>query len=813
MPATYTQAGRPLAVTTPLAPDTLLLVGFNGSESISQLFQYQLNLLAPRDKEVAFDKLLGQKITVKMALVKQKDEAQPKYRYFNGICKSVFQGETDNEFTEYRLEIVPQVWLLTRKAQSRIFQHVSVSDILKKVFQGFDVVYQLQGTFQPRDFCVQYRETDFHFASRLMEEEGIFYFFKHTDKGHQMVVANSPQSHPDLPERSKLLFRDPSQAAVEGQDLISDWSKTQELTAGKYLLWDHCFELPHKHLEAEKGIADSVTVGQVAHKLKVADNSKLELYDWPGEYAQRFDGVNKGGGEQPAEIQKIFEDNKRTVEIRMQQEALNSIVAHGASNCSQVCSGHKFTLATVPADAMTKPIKAEGAYVVTEASHSAHYDGYRSSSATWNYSNHFACIPQALPYRPHRTTPKPVVPGTQSAVVVGPPGEEIFTDKYGRVKVQFHWDRDCKNNADSSCWIRVGTVWAGKQWGMMHIPRVGQEVLVDFLEGDPDQPVIVGSVFNADQMPAYKLPDEKTKSYLKTNTSPGGVGFNELRFEDKKGKEQIFIHGERNLDLRVKHDAMERVIHDRHLIVGWEKDGQKGGDQREMVYQDKHHNVHRNQVEQVQGNLQVTVGKGEAKDGGNVDVVIEKDKKELVEKNSHLHVKENNIITVDKALATTAGSMQTTVGKDQSLHVKGLQKTKVDGAQSLTVGGDCNEKIGGGHSVDVGTNLNQKVGQNLAVESGQVIHLKGGMTVVIEAGTKLSLKVGGNFIDISPAGIAIQGTMVLINSGGAAGSGPGAQVQSPQPPDEPEAAQDAQVAKPTKPTVADDAKTGHKSAP
>jgi type VI secretion system secreted protein VgrG len=747
----YTQANRPLKVTTPLGPDTLFLIGFTGHEAVSQLFSYQLELLAENGKEVAFDKLLGQPVSVSLALPGGKTRA------FSGICNRFSQGVRDKTFTAYRLEMVPAFWLLTRRAQSRIFQQIAVPDILKKVLAGLDVSWELQGTFQPRDYCVQYRETDFNFASRLMEEEGIYYFFKHSDGGHKMVVANTPQSHPDLAPASKLIF-DEMIGGNRPEDRIYSWEKVQELRSGKYTLWDHCFEKPHKHLEADKTILDSVTVGKVAHKQALGPNAPLEIYDYPGEYAQRFDGVDPGGGDRPADVEKIFEDNKRTVGIRMQQEAVPGLVIHGVSTCRHLVAGHKFTL--------ERHFNADGAYVLTAVHHSANVSmDYRSDGGgDYRYQNSFTCIPFAQPHRPQRTTPKPFVQGTQTAVVVGPKGEEIFTDKYGRVKVQFHWDRQGKYDAQSSCWVRVAQPWAGKRWGAFFWPRIGQEVIVDFLEGDPDQPIIVGSVYNADQMPPYlgkgpddKHPNDNKLTGVKSNTTKEGKGFNEWRFDDTKGKEQIFVHAERNMDQRVKHDSMERVIHDRHLIVGWEKDGDKGGDQMEMVYQDKHLNVKRHQVEHVEGNVQLLIGKGDAQDGGNQDIVIEKVKKELI-------------------------------GKDSHLHVQGNRNEKVDQGQSLMVGADQQEKVSKNHLLD----------------AGQEIHLKAGMKVIIEAGMQISLVGPGGFVDIGPAGVTIQGTMVLINSGGAAGTGT---------PANPTAPDDAKDAKPTKPTPADDAKTGQKSAP
>ena len=486
----HLQADRPLTIDTPLPKDTVLLKGLSGREGVSQLFGFEFDLLADNRVDVAFDKLLGQKVTAHLALQKGK-------RHFNGRCVRISQGERDareKTFTSYRMQIVPDFWMLTRKAQSRIFQQMSVPDILKKVLVGFDVAYEIQGTFHPRDFCVQYRETDFNFACRLMEEEGIYYFFKHEDGTHTMVVANTPQSHSDVPGPTQIIYEDVAGGFRE-EDRIYDWEKVQEWRSGKYTLWDHTFELPHKHLETEKLIQETVTVGKVSHKLKVSGNDKFEIYDWPGQYAQRFDGVNPGGGDRPGDLQHIFEDNKRTVEIRMQEEALGSLVIRGRSNCRHFMAGHKFSL--------IRHFSGEGGpYVLTSVLHSARGGDFRDGNTEeFQYRNEFTCIPQALPFRPPRVTPKPVVHGTQSAVVVGPKGEEIFTDKYGRVKVQFHWDREGKHDTDSSCWIRVATASAGRMWGSIHIPRIGQEVTVDFLEGDPDQPIIVGSIYNADMMP------------------------------------------------------------------------------------------------------------------------------------------------------------------------------------------------------------------------------------------------------------------------------------------------------------------------
>lgn len=747
----YTQDGRRLIVKTPLGKDDLLLTGLSGHEAISQPFLFQLECVAENATKIPFEGLLGKKVTAEISLPGGSQ------RWVNGVCYRVAQGARDATFTRYLLDLVPEVFLLSRKTQSRIFQHISVPDVLKKVLAGLDVSWEIKGEFQPRDYCTQYRESDFAFASRLMEEEGIFYFFKHASGGHTMVVANDSGSHSDIsPGPSKLIFEAVGGGTRE-EDRVNAWEKAQELRAGKVTLWDHCFELPHKHLEAPEApvpIQASVAAGKSSHKLQLDANAKLELYDFPGAYAQRFDGINKSGAEQPAEIKKIFKDNSRTTDLRAQAEASASVLVHAASNCRQLVSGHKFTL--------ERHFEGDGAWVVYQVGHTASEAAdLRSGAGGFSYQNHFSCFPVGLPFRPPRVTPIPAVKGTQTAVVVGPKGEEIYTDKYGRVRVQFHWDREGKLDTDSSCWVRVAQPIAGRRWGASFWPRIGQEVIVDFLEGDPDQPIVVGSVYNSDQMPPYlgDGPDAKHKNDnkltgVKSNTTMGGEGFNEWRFDDTKGKEQVFLHAERNMDTRVKNDSMETVWGDKHLSVGGEKDGNRQGDYRELVYQDVHLHNKRNLNQHVGGDMKLLIG---GEDGpGELDLVVKYDRKTLVENNDHVHVKSH-------------------------------RKEKVDGDQSLDVGGDQQEKVGNNH----------------ALEAGTEIHLKGGMKVIIEAGMQLTLKAAGGFIDIGPMGVAIQGTMVQINSGGSAGSGNGSHPSAPE---------DAKEASPSDPTPADDAKTGYKSS-
>ncbi len=667
-----TQNNRLMQITTPLAYDYLLISRVAATEGLSRLFSFEVELLHEEENPgfeptvVDATQMLGQGVTI---TVDQRDGTK---RNFNGMINQFSQGNRNTRFSFYYATIVPHVWILTQNHQSRIFQHKSVPDILREVLSGFEVSYELQGTFKPRNYCAQYNESDFDFISRLMEEEGFYYYFEHGENTHKMIIANTPQSHPDCPGKSEIpYFMLKERSKEDFVTSIRAWQTDHKLQTGKVTFWDHTFQLPGNKLESTQ---PSI--------FNVGDNKKLEIYEFPGGYARKFDDIDRGGGER-SDVQNVFDHKQKMIEIAMQSLDVQYRVISGVSDCSSITSGYKFNF--------TKHVDA-GEYVITSVTHEAEQNpSYVSDDEIEQpYSNNFSCIPYGKnnpPFRPVRKTPKALIQGSQTAFVVGPNGEEIFTDKFGRVKVQFHWDREGKVDSDSSCWVRVAQSWAGNKWGTIFIPRIGMEVVVHFLEGDPDQPIITGCVYNPQTMPPYTLPDEKTKSTMKSDSSKGGGGFNEFRFEDKKGEEQIFVHAEKNQDIRIKNDCMELVKRDRHLIVE--------NEQFEKINKDKH----------------------------------------------------------------------------------------------LQVGGDHNEKIGATMSLNVGSDLQEKVGSNYALDAGTAVHIKAGMSAVIEAGTALTLKVGGNFININSGGIFIKGTMVMLNSGGAAGSGAGS---NPDPPKAPKEADNAE---------------------
>ena len=756
--AEYTQSNRPIAVTTPLGTDVLLLTSFSGHEEVSRLFTYDLEMLSENDA-IDAKQIVGKNVSFSV----EYPDGTP--RYFNGfVSRFAYCGRGDR-LSVYRAQVVPWLWFLTRKSDCRIFQEKSIPDIIKQIFSdlGFTdfETSEIKGAHPPWEYCVQYRETSFNFVSRLMEHEGIFYYFRHAQGKHTLVLGDQSGAYKDCVDKEVQFAANLS--SPELTDQLTHWEHQYEFRTGKWAQTDYNFKEPTTGL-----------MSQVKTVVKLDGNSKYEFYDYPGEYEKKGDGDG---------------DTK----IRMEEEEVPHNMVNGASICRSFSPGGKFKIKKHHCASEN----GKG-YAIISTNHSASIgSSYLTGGETeFTYHNSFTCIPDSVTFRPPRSTPKPVVHGSQTAVVVGPAGEEIWPDKYGRVKVQFYWDRLGQKDDKSSCWIRCAQTAAGKGWGSVFIPRVGQEVVVSYLEGDPDLPLVTGLVYNADQMPAYPLPDEKTKSYIKSNTSQGGEGYNEIRFEDKKDKEQIFIHSQKNMDVRVLNDSFERVIHNRHLVVGSDKD-EKSGDQLELINQDKHLNVKRHQAEHIEGNYQLMVGEGEAEDGGAADM--------YVEKKAALYIGEGGCkVIID-------GDKDEKVQGKQSLTVGGDVLESVQGSKSVTVTGDRMEKVAS-QSLSVDMDDNVKVGMNHALEAGMAIHIKAGMTLVLEAGMQLTLKAGASFIDIGPAGVSISGVpLVNINSGGAAGSGNGSKPKAPKSPQAPSKG-DVKQAAPTKPTKADKSKTGHKSS-
>ncbi len=620
-----TQDKRLLAIYTPLAKDFLLLNRITATEGLSQLFSFEVELLHEEEQPGFAPTIVDPTTIIGKAVTVAIDQRDGTVRELTGIVNRFSQGSRDTRFSYYYATIVPHVWILTQKLNSRIFQNLSVPDILKQIFAGFNFGWEVQGITDPRNYCVQYRESDFDFACRLMEEEGIYYYFEHKDGRHKMVFGNKPQSHPECPSKSRIpYFLDVTRESEDYVTSINIWQTDYQLQTGKVILWDYNFQLPNNKLDSQQTSVFSV-----------GDNQKLEFYDFPGGYARKYDGIAAGGGENVGDLGNVFPDKLNTVNTMMESLDDKYKVVSGAGDCSAMTSGYRFELFNHP------NVVYDGQFIITSVTHVAEQNPtYVSDDVIEKpYTNNFTCIDYgsgAPPFRPPRKTPKPFIRGSQTAFVVGPMGEEIFTDKYGRVKVQFHWDRESQADASSSCWMRVAQSWAGNTWGTMFIPRIGMEVVVNFLEGDPDQPIITGCVYNPQTMPPYTLPDEKTKSTIKSDSSKGGGGFNEFRFEDKKGSEQIFIHAEKNQDIRVKNDALELIQHDRHLIIE--------NEQFEKVKKDKHLKVMGDHNEKVDGTISVHAG---------IDIEEKAGTKFAVDAGTEIHLKSGTNMTLETGTSLT----------------------------------------------------------------------------------------------------------------------------------------------------------------
>ena len=497
---------RFVEIDTPLPPDTLLFHRMRAREELGRLSEYELELLS-MDRAVNLDAVLGKSVTVKLEL------ANDKVRSFSGYVTSFSLVGMHGRYHRYQATVRPWLWFLTRTTNCRIFQEKKVPEILKEIFEKHpsvaDVKFELTDSYTPWDYCVQYRESDFDFVSRLMEDEGIYYFFRHHEGRHTLVIADSISAHPVASEE-RIPFIDPARVARDDREQVREWSVTHELQSGRYALADYDYEKPSVDLQTKSRFPRE-------HAM-----SEYEIYDYPGAYVERGDG----------------ELYART---RMEELQAKFERVRGATNSRGLATGQVFTLTSHPRDDQN----AEYLVVSTEYELKSHeYEASEAGPA--DYDCRFVALKSQQPFRPERITPKPVVQGPQTAVTVGPPGETIHTDKLGRVKVHFHWNRYSKKDDTSSCWIRVSQNWGGKGWGGMFIPHTGQEVIVQFLEGDPNMPLITGRVYNGANMPPVELPGGKTQSIIRDH------GANEIRMEGEGGNQRITLyspHGETSISI------------------------------------------------------------------------------------------------------------------------------------------------------------------------------------------------------------------------------------------------------------------------
>ena len=587
MPIAYSQASRHLLIGTPLGDDVLLPVSATLTERIGGLFTCELEL-ASEDPEIDPLALLGQNVTVRAVGVWGDGED----RLINGhvarfvqthVAGGSIDGRSEEEFSRYSATLVPWPWMLSRGADCRIFQQMSVPDIVKQVCNELSIGQiddRLTGSYPTLEYCVQYRETGLNFIMRLLEQEGIGLFFTHDDGQHKLVLADAKSSFYPLPGHAAVLVFRPR----EGNDAESAGGYIRTLAAQgsvephDFSLTDYDPLLPRKNLMANAiGTPDPAEHGR-------------SVFDYPGEYVETSRGES-------------------LVKIRMEESLARAGTFRGTGDTGAMAAGHLLSLTEHPREAFNQQYLLTG--VTTRITSDLSPGGPKADCQ-------FTAIQSDVAFRPPRLTPRPIVRGPQTAFVVGPGGEEIYVDEHGRIKVQFHWDRYGEANEHSSCWVRVAKPIAGRGWGHTAWPRIGQEVIVEFLEGDPDRPLVTGSVYNGVNQPPYALPANKTISTFKSNSSKGGGGFNEFRFEDKAGEEQVFLHAQKNMDTRVLNDQFEHVGNNKHLIVKQ--------DQREKIGVDLHQTIKRDHQEKVgRDRHTIVVGKQAESIGAEMSLKVTSD--------------------------------------------------------------------------------------------------------------------------------------------------------------------------------------------
>lgn len=669
--AQWTQATRKLAIDTPLGDDKLILQGFTLKEEISRPFSCELKLYS-EDTELAFDDIIGQNVTLRL----DQGEGQGT-RYINGYVSTFTQGGADESDSAhiYWATIVPWLWFLTRAADCRIYQNMTVPDIIKAVFGDFNagelVQDNLTATYAEREYVVQYRETAFNFVSRLMEHEGIYYYFTHENGKHKLVLADAPSAHEAIEGYEEIPCHSAGDMDRQG---ISEWSLEKRLLPGKHSLTDYDFKAPSKDLYAEKE-------QKAAHTL-----ADYEVFDYPGDYVEKAVGDDLSA-------------------IRIDEIAMHHAIGTAKSDARGLTVGAKFYLSGATRE------DQNGDYVITAMTCEANEEaGEGAEGSERLFTSTFTAIPADVQIRPRRVTAKPMITGPQTAIVTAGGSDEILTDEFGRVKVHFHWDRHGQADDTSSCFIRVSQSWAGDKWGAMFLPRKDQEVIVEFLEGDPDKPIITGRVYNGTCMPPYPLPDNKHISTIKSASTPGSAGFNELRFDDKDGEEQIFIHAQKNMDVRIENDRYVWIGNDHHEIIV------------------------KNSMTEVQNNRSEKVANDHKEEIGN----------------------DRNLKVSGKEAVAIAGSQSITVDGDVHQVYKGNRSEETTSQVSLK----CDTIV-----IEAATNITLKVGgSTIAIDSSGINIKTTKLTIETDADTEI--KAGANAKIEATAGFTAKGATALVEGQG-----------------------------------------------
>jgi type VI secretion system secreted protein VgrG len=685
---------RAATIETPVGASLLTFTHLAGQDEISRCFAYTVGFVS-EDANIDPLKMLGGPVSI------EAEGGDPK-RWFSGLVSEFRLTRIEGRLAHYEAILRPWLWFLGNTTDCRIFQEMSVVEIVEDIFSKHEpakVEKRLQGSYSPREYCVQYDETDLDFVQRLLEHEGIFYFFEHSEGEHTLILTDAMSNLKPAPGYEKVPFNYQGQGVRRDMEYVTEWIPASSVRPGTYAHTDYDFEKPGADLMARSAQA-------AAHQ-----RGEGEYYRHPGAH------LEVGRGEDIAGI--------RREELQAPHQRIRA-----AGTVRGLAPGCIFTLEEFPRDDQNQE------YLVVSASYHLVDPGYAAGAEgegdTFRITMELA--PTSQPYRPPRVTKKPVMRGLQTATVVGPDGEEIFTDEYARVKVQFHWDREGKKDQNSSCWIRVSQTWAGSNWGFIDIPRIGQEVIVDFIEGDPDLPIITGRVYNAAQMPPYDLPGEATKSGWKSDSSLGGGGYNELMFEDKAGSELVNFQAQKDHNLLIKNDRTKLVQHD----------------QSDRIDNNAKHSVGVDLDEDVGNNKTVQIGVNQTTHIGSNDT-------ETVGLNRSLTVGVDETISVGANSTETVGANLTqTIAMVQAVTVGGARVDTVGAAETRTVGAAQVNSIGAARSVNVGISQDHNVGasDSWSIGADQGVKIGGaqntqiGKTHIIKVGADASTQVGGAPVNV-----------------------------------------------------------------
>jgi type VI secretion system secreted protein VgrG len=713
---------RTAQVVTPLGEETLLFSSMHASEALGQPFRFELELLSEADN-LDLSQLLGQPVQVMVDLMNGA------LREFNGLVAHFSLAGTQRRHIRYRAVLRPQVWFLRHTANCRIFQNKSALEVAMELLRErgmSDFEDATTSTYAKREYLVQYRESDLNFLQRILEDEGIYYFFRHRDGKHYLVLADAGSAHEANVGYETVPYFPPLESDRRERDHIDHWHVSRQVRTGAYALADYDFKQPALDL--------LTTLEQPQGPAALAD---WQVFDYPGAYRDLSSGKDRA-------------------RVRLEEEQWDLELVEAAGTARGLSAGALFTLSGFPRDDQNKE------YLIVSGQYDVRVNEYGSVAKADELPD-FRCrlvaIDSRKPYRPRRTARKAIVEGPQTAYVVGQRDQEIWTDEYGRVKVQFYWDRYGEFDEESSCWVRVSQLWAGSGFGGVHLPRIGQEVIVDFLEGDPDRPIITGRVYNRDNMPPYVLPAKQTQSGIKSRSTKGGApeNCNEIRFEDKKGAEEFYVQAEKNQTILVKCNQSSTIQKNRSASVG--------GDDSISVTGDRSLSVH--------GNLSVSVdgaGKGPIQSSMNVTGKHNLHASDTIDMDAPTHIKlecggSSILIEPGKITITAGGGAQLVLDPNVLAQSNDGTKIVLDANAFTQASGGAQTLLDGNVLAQSSGNSSLLLDSNAAITSNGDVTLDG-MTVTGSGKTQATLQVTSNSVQCSPAGTVVGGNTVNINGNG-----------------------------------------------